>query len=595
MAGGSPPLAAEDLRAGQRPFATQLHIHQSMSEGTASFRSHVARAREEGVLDVIWFTDHDWRLAYHSYIDRFTFDSGIGPEIARRPIRVTAGKSGEASFPVRWREWYGRRREEHAPPRLAHRSATVVHDDVHEGKGALRLEAVALPGTEEFHRYQLLLQAAGFRASRSLASNVRVKLAVRPVGEAGADARIFVRFLLSEQPPDHRAELLYWLGGRLPAQAGEHARNMISEHLVEVTPDRWNDLTFDLTRDAIRDGIGGMDNAMQGIRVGLEVRRGATAAVELDHLRIEHERAGDALLARAREIAAGLEGDDLALYVGQEISYGVHINAFGPEVKLVDYEKHPAGHDGSATVEFIHRQGGVALLDHPFGVFRSLEHLGWDRSTRRNYLHSVAARLIRTRGYGADAIEVGYRLRGNMTLSDHLELWDRLGAAGVVITGVGSSDVHSSRREWLDGPPNNWVTWIWAASREMKDLMEGLRAGACYFGDPARWNGRMDLFTSSGHRMGDVVVNGPGRQELTLHCDGLQAGWRVRLVRNGELLEEFEAEKGLFRVTRAVETEGTAIVRYCVHEEDGEPVACSNPLYFYATRPEGAAVSRRQR
>lgn len=44
-----------------------LHIHSSLSEGNASVAAQLAAAARLGV-DVIWFTEHDWRMAFVNYI-----------------------------------------------------------------------------------------------------------------------------------------------------------------------------------------------------------------------------------------------------------------------------------------------------------------------------------------------------------------------------------------------------------------------------------------------------------------------------------------------------------------------------------------------
>jgi len=82
---GSEPVA-------ERPFGVQLHVHGSMSEGPASMRAHAAAAAAlGGAVDVIWWTDHDWRIAGHTYVSDFDFESGLvayerAPAPLRRPV-----------------------------------------------------------------------------------------------------------------------------------------------------------------------------------------------------------------------------------------------------------------------------------------------------------------------------------------------------------------------------------------------------------------------------------------------------------------------------------------------------------------------------
>ena len=266
------------------------------------------------------------------------------------------------------------------------------------------------------------------------------------------------------------------------------------------------------------------------------------------------------------------------------MSYGVHVNAFGANVPLIDYARQPRGLDGRQTVEFIHRHGGVALLDHPFGVGR--RGRGYDEVMGRRVQDATATKLIRARCYGADALEVGYPLRGGMTAGQHIDLWDRVSEAGIVITGVGTTDTHDNNRSWGESPPNNWATWIWSASRGMEDLLEGLRSGACYFGDPESWDGRIDLAAAGGGRMGDVVLGGPASREVTFLCEPLPADWTVDLVRNGSVFESVPAGGAVFPITRSIQTGDRTVVRFCLRDGDGVLKVCSNPIYFFPELPE---------
>jgi hypothetical protein len=586
---------ATDHRPGRQPFCAQLHIHQSMSEGEASFKGNVEAARRGGVIDVIWFTDHDWRMALHGYVTGFGFEQGIGPEARIIPRRIIKpGPPEDEAISGWWPGNHGRgteptdmeTRPAELPPGLIAASSTRVSEPVHEGDGALRLEATAAGETATFAAHSLQFKAFGFRAIRPLAAGVKVHLSIYPLVAPGPDTRIRVRFVLSEQPPDLRAELNYWLADGLPEDTEERRRLKVADHLVSFEPGRWNHLTFDLTQDAIADDIGGMDNAMADIRISVEARNGAQAAAVFDDLRIEHARSGEALMQASRELAEELAGDGLTLHVGQEISYGAHLNALGPQVPLFDNEEFNRGLLGTETAEFIHDHGGIAILDHMYGVGRVVPGLTGDERAERRMVERTVRSLLAVNAYGADAIEVGYPLRGGMTLEHHLEAWDRIGQEGIVITGVGTADTHSNRRTWKTGRPNNWTTWIWAASPAMEDLMAGIREGACVFGDPSRWDGHMDIFTAGGRRMGDVVVGAGDRQEVTFVADGLAPGWEARLINNGRVFRTTPISGSEFMASDSIETSVTSVVRFCVHDGEGEAVVCSNPIYFYPEPPQ---------
>ena len=44
-----------------QPYSVQLHVHGSFSEGLGSIDSQSREAADVG-LDVLWWSDHDWRL-----------------------------------------------------------------------------------------------------------------------------------------------------------------------------------------------------------------------------------------------------------------------------------------------------------------------------------------------------------------------------------------------------------------------------------------------------------------------------------------------------------------------------------------------------
>ena len=76
--------APENLKA----VSVQMHLHGSMSEGTGSMRGANVQAKKLN-LDVLWWTDHDWRIAYHTYADGYDFEAD---DLSDRPLRaVPAG------------------------------------------------------------------------------------------------------------------------------------------------------------------------------------------------------------------------------------------------------------------------------------------------------------------------------------------------------------------------------------------------------------------------------------------------------------------------------------------------------------------------
>jgi hypothetical protein len=76
---GLPTSSAAHQAFGQRePVTMAMHLHGSFSEGTASMDAHLQQAQRLGV-DVLWWTDHDFRVAALGYRQAVRFDGPSEP------------------------------------------------------------------------------------------------------------------------------------------------------------------------------------------------------------------------------------------------------------------------------------------------------------------------------------------------------------------------------------------------------------------------------------------------------------------------------------------------------------------------------------
>ncbi|GAA2342894.1 hypothetical protein [Dactylosporangium salmoneum] len=96
LAAGSLPLGNAAGKA--RAVSMAMHIHGPFSEGLASFSAHFEQARKYGV-DVIWWTDHDFRIAAFEHRQAVHFD---GPSEPERGLDWTWSRhvEGAATAPV---------------------------------------------------------------------------------------------------------------------------------------------------------------------------------------------------------------------------------------------------------------------------------------------------------------------------------------------------------------------------------------------------------------------------------------------------------------------------------------------------------------
>jgi hypothetical protein len=254
-------------------------------------------------------------------------------------------------------------------------------------------------------------------------------------------------------------------------------------------------------------------------------------------------------------------------------------------------------------VATIRESGGIASYNHMFGAagVGSPALPVADQETRRR---AVAGELITERVYGADVLEVGYPLRGRVTLDRHLAVWDACSRNGIFATGNGVSDNHTGR-DWR-AETLNFLTWAWAAGKESADLVAALRSGRCYFGDMRRFAGALDLVVDGACPMGSASVSELPVRELAVYASGVPSDGSVRLVQGvvdyagasrpdpstsvwSYPASEFAAGARLVTLDTTV----SSFVRVEVVDGAGVLVAGSNPVWLLRSAPDGGIPAAR--
>jgi antitoxin (DNA-binding transcriptional repressor) of toxin-antitoxin stability system len=581
----------------RRAYAVQLHLHGSMSEGPASHLAHDHLAAETGAVDLIWWTDHDFRVANFAKLQRNALDSLAA--VMEIPNRSGNAERPVEQVPLTWERvdvggYPG------ASPTAGEGDLAVSPAAPAGGGGALR---IALPPAEAGARLcRFELKAGAHYESFPLLTRPVVSLAVCPEDGPGEPAAL-VRLVLSQQPPDlGQPSLTYVAGDRAVFErvargaAGSDGRPGADLVAVAAADGRraliagdaafvhcpaevgtWQRLALDPAADVERLGLrGGLDNALHRLQLGV-ASGGAGGGAGFAELEVAPGLAGPAVLDEQRALLARLPTRVKHL-VGLEISYyGRHFNAFGSGVPIPDYAALlPQALTPEMVVEHIHRHGGLACLNHP----------------PRVDVEGTAKLLAERRLFGADLIEVAHAGAG---LSERLQLWDRLAGQGLVVTGLGVSDAHSAAAGWraTGRQPVHWVTHIWADSLAEGDLLAGLRRGQAFFADPAAFRGTIDLEGPLATSMGDVVVTSrPPR--LVARLTGLQPGDLIAWLCNGRLVNATIADGDALAVEwqSPARVEGLQAIRVQVHRPaqvnhpNGGLVACSNPLYLAERPPE---------
>ncbi|GAA1881126.1 hypothetical protein [Lapillicoccus jejuensis] len=473
------------LTDGTRSRRHAMHVHSSASEGPGSFANQIALADANG-CDVIWPTEHDWRMFAVPGDDRIA-----------RGYAFTSLKSAGWT----WK-----------PTASGAATASRAQVTPYQGGSALALGVTAggnattgLKATTRTHLFE------GSVIGRSL-------LAPATVTALSGQAWFEVVLTLSNQ--GSRVLHLVYRYGTTPA-----SRRLVNATTAHVfVPVRVGDTIadpVDIEAD-VASFFGSVcdpqDNSVVGITVQANTA-GGRVEVMLPRLDLPRDVTGqaafDAVCAMYDRVAAGRTA---VWRKGIEVS-GTdkhHLGWYGDDATNLPFSETTTSLE--AAVAQIRARGSIASFNHPYGVATST-------GVRDPAKILKAYTQIRPSGvYGADVIELGYDSRGGMTTDDHLALGDLLWCDGVVITANGVSDDHNGNT-WK----NTYLTQPWSTGTPAADLA-ALRTGRATV---TRTGYAGDLWAElDGRPMGSVpsrTQNAPGT--LTVRASGVPASWTLEVVR----------------------------------------------------------------
>jgi hypothetical protein len=602
-------LGPASTPAGERAWSAQLHVHGSFSEGVGSIDSHLAEAKAVGV-DVVWWSDHDFRITSYRHVTTYGFDA------EREPLDAGEDWTARGELEAGYKKGLQLRR--FPPPRRGRgksgvpddgrSSATFGEEHAREGTPNLRLSHAAM-GAMDFERMRGRFQAHRGLHHRPLASEITLRVWVLPFAHDG-DGRAYVDLQLSEHSrqrsvPVRRYGVRYYLSNEdtEPWRVSGQLNVPLAFRAGE-----WNELVLPVTDDVVAGFpfIVGADNTLGAIEFGVEARAQAEPIAHFDELRIEQEIRGPAAYARQRELLeeVGRAHPGPQQHQGVEISWGsLHLNEFSVDTQLLDYDEllHESGLEEDDAAPFddhvfgalvaqralsaAHARGGLLSYNHMFGA--SMPGAEPEFSAEELLEELVATRLL-----GAELLEVGYRERGGRTLAEHLWVWDRLSERGLFPVGIGVSDSHGGPDARWNGAPNNFVTWIFAPTADKAALIEGLRRGRAFFGDRVLFDGELDLVTARGFRMGQIVLTDRDEASVEVSVRGL-----------GELDELYVVDaSGVVTRVRADGATQTAehalgavpgFVRAEIVDANREVKVVSNPIHILHEAPPGGIPAAR--
>jgi hypothetical protein len=590
----TPRTAEAAAAAGVQPLSMAMHIHSSFSEQTASMESHLFQAAKNAV-DVIWWTDHDFRMQGIAYKNVVHFTSLTNEQTDGAPWQwerqntgsLTAASGGSiVSSP--------------ASPNdpVAGSSLQVSAQSAGTGTSAVRFFAQDHP--------------AGFNYRRST-YGLTLNLDVFPASVANGG---YLELLIGSsyhQAKGGRPAGIYSLSYRFDGTATGVTRTAQGLQGIIRMPaptGRWTTVTITPTNDiaALWPDLESHDFGCQKIQLGA-VSTGGLTKGNFDYLRFTRNFAsGDLQLQAQMEMEPRYAAayPSVAQRHGLEISQFLpHLNWFGGAVHIGDYTGVRSTNWQAFCLEQVtaaHNNGGLVSYNHPFGFSAGA---ALPTAQQDSLLSALSPKLLANKALNCDIIEVGYVVRSGVDTKHHIGLWDVMSRNGLFLTGNGVSDDHAGTN-WT-GQKNNWVTSVWGASKAESDLLAGLRAGRAWSYNLAKFRGTLDLMADGSAPMGSVTVSTANTRNVLLSATAMPSGSSLQVVRgvvdyggashptpNATVVKTYAASAlASGSVTYAADNTSSAFYRTQVVASNGAIIAASNPVWLLRSAPPGGVPAPR--
>lgn len=611
------PLRSRDrpvtAAGGLAGYSMAMHIHSSFSEQSGSMDCQLFQAATNAV-DVLWWTDHDFRMQGTDYRDVVHFTSLTGETAA----------PGQAGPPGQDKPWIWTKAESgslHSGSGGGIVANPCSPNDPVAG-GSMHLTAKSrTTTTAATYGYFANSRPAGWNYHDNLTGQ---SLTI-DVLLAGGWTRGYLELLVASSY--HQA------AGGLPAgeytlsyrfvppgtPAGRSANGLQGVITIPVTSNvsanTWATVTIIPSDDiaALWPDLDYRDFALFGLTLSA-VSTGDKVTGYFDYLRFTRSTSGEVSLDQQIAMEAVLASQYPAVTQRQGLEVSLllpHVNWFGGNVALPDYgsttQATYAGWLLETAVPQIHAAGGLASCNHPFG-YNDGPLLP---AAQQDALVAEVAQTLLPAGtgpgaLGMDLLEVGYELRGGCDLAHHVALWDVMSRNAVFLTGNGVSDDHFGV-DWY-GIGNNWITSAWAASTAEADLLAALTAGRSWCGSLSAFQGSLDILVDGSVPMGAVSVSSLTSRQLAVMAAGLPAGGSVQVLQGavdyagtGGLAADTQvigsypaADLAGGQVTQAVDTSTDSFVRTQVLTPAGAVAGLSNPVWLLQNPPPGGIPAPRQ-
>lgn len=572
-----PALAAMRAPAsltGARAMRVAMHVHGSWSEGLASWDAQFQQAAANR-FDVLYMTDHDARSMALNYVTSLW---GV-------PWTITSTGT------------------------FTQKATTVSGGSIRllaESSSAIATASVTMQvSADPFAKNKMRTSIAGTTLTQKITSAVLTN-----------GARYEIKIPLSYHPatagrPAGQYQLIYRFGtsaGRWKEAGG------LTGVIAAPAPAAGSAQVLNPAKDvaAIWPDLVAIDDCLYGLSfTARSPRRTAVADVRVASVTFTRaQSSATAVIANQTAIVSAYRSRYPAVtaYPQTEISrYLPDMNTFGMPQWLPDYSTFSTVHDTlyRQLVAKVHSLGGIVSYNHPFGYAEGPLLTETERIARRRQLFTS---LNAVGLYGADILEVGYGLRGQVDAATHVALWDTFSRDGTFLTGNGVSDDHKGQG-WKAVIKDSFFTGIWAGSKTDADLAAALRAGRAFTVNLNRYpSGEIDMLVDGTVPMGAVSVSAKTYRQMTIYVAGIPVGATVQLVA-GPVDYAGSVDPGTYVlrsftpsafatgvVTLSVRTSGDRFYRVQLLDSSGDIIGTGNPVWLLRQAPpSGIPWPRRSR
>jgi TAT (twin-arginine translocation) pathway signal sequence len=570
------PVAPDSSSA----YSMAMHVHSSFSEQQGSMDAQLFQAQTNSV-DVLWWTDHDFRMDGTAYRNTVHFTS----------LTKEAGGPGQGGA---W-TWQ------------VQRSGTLT-----SGSGGGIVSSPVTPNDPAQHG-SLSLTA---QTKTSQAASFGYYANCQPAGWNYRDnltgQSLSIDVLLNQGWSNGYLEMLISTSYH-EASAGNQGRvaqqnnGIITIPVTPSSPGEWTTVTITPSNDiaALWPDLDYRDFALWGLTLSA-VSTGDDVSGYFDYLNF-HRIDGGELFSDQTDMMTLLAAryPEVTQQQGLEVSFRLpHVNWFGSNVTLPSYgspdTKQWVKYLENDLIPQIHQAGGLVSYNHPYGP-DDIPQL--PSAKQEELMRQVAVSMLpqgeSVGALGSDLLEVGYEVRNGVDLAHHVGLWDVMSRNSVFLTGNGTSDDHHGL-DWA-GMWNNWVTSAWSASTGKADLLSALASGRAWCGSMTNFTGSLDLLVDGSCPMGSVTLSSEPFRYLTVMATGVPRNGSLQVLRgevdyagaaapvpNTEVIASYtQSELASGQASLPVDNSSQSFVRTQVIDSAGAVVALSNPAWLLRTAPPG--------